>query len=298
MQRDRNFITFLTADFDDAEFKAIAQEYVPDLAFVAARKMESVLPLVGAGMTTDQIRTELDRRAHYGRYDRGKPDLFRSNSYGVKCVDGTLGASILLNHALLLAEANNLIPITDDIGGQRLLNRKLERIAALEKFPDYRRELDLKAATLALRVLEIYLPKFEFSKFEDALETREHLRGSLENFRSQMSAFATQIKETPYSKDLLREIENTAVGKVRPAVEALEKEIQKSKDSFLMKVIRNANTGSIPIVASMLAGLPASAILGLSAGVLTIEAAIETWQEVRGHKKNGLSLLLGKAARR
>jgi hypothetical protein len=76
-----------------------------------------------------------------------------------------------------------------------------------------------------------------------------------------------QSKRTPYSKELLREIENTAVGKVGPAVDALKNELQKSKDSFLMKVIRNANTGSIPIVASMFACLPASAVLGLSAAV-------------------------------
>jgi hypothetical protein len=297
MQHHPDFIKLLTADLDDAEFKAIAQEHVPDLAFVAARKMEPLLPLVGTGMTTDQIHTELDRRAHYAGFGERKPELFGSNHYGVKCVDGTLGASILLSHALLLGESNNLIPITDDIGGQRLLARKLERISALEKFPDYRRELDLKAATLALRVLEIYVPKFEFSTFDDALETRERLRASLENFRSQMAAFAAQINATPYSKDLLREIENTVAGKVRPAVDALENEIQKSKDSFVMKVIRNAKTGSIPIVASMFAGLPASAVLGLSAGILTIEAAIETWQEVKRHKKNGLSLLIGKAAR-
>jgi len=59
---------------------------------------------------------------------------------------------------------------------------------------------------------------------------------------------------------------------------------------------RVTDTGSIPIVASMTAGLPATAVLGLGAGLLTIEAAIETWREVRTHHKNGLSFLLGKAA--
>lgn len=86
--------------------------------------------------------------------------------------------------------------------------------------------------------------------------------------------------------------------KVRPAVEALETELQKTRDAFLTKIVRNAQTGSIPIVASMFAGLPAEAVLGLSAGVLTIEAAIETWREAKRHRKNGLSLLLGEAARK
>ncbi|MCI0422991.1 MAG: hypothetical protein L0312_27835, partial [Acidobacteria bacterium] len=129
MQEHPAFVTLLTADLDDQEFKAIAQEYVPDLAFVAARKMEPLLPLVGSGMNTSQIRTELEYR--YGGWgDDDKPDLFRPRAYGVKRVDGTLAASILLNHALLLADSNNLIPITDDPGGQQQLARKLERIAA------------------------------------------------------------------------------------------------------------------------------------------------------------------------
>lgn len=294
MQDHPAFLTLLTADLDDQEFKAIAQESVPDLVFVAARKMESLLPLVGSGLSMSQTRAELEERARYAHW-RGdeKPDLFRPRHYGVKRVDGTLAASILLNHAFLLADSNNLIPVTDDPGGQRLLARKLERIAGLRNFSDYRRELDLKAATLAVRVLDTYLPKFKFATFEDALHTRERLRGSLENFRAQMSAFAAQISATPYSKDLLREIENTVATKVRPAVEAIDTEIQKTKDAFLTKLVRNAQTGSIPIVASMLAGLPAEAVLGLSAGILTIEAAIETWREAKRHRKNGLSLLLG-----
>jgi hypothetical protein len=294
MQDHPNFLTLLTADLDDQEFKAIAQESVPDLVFVAARKMEPLLPLVGSGMSMSQTRAELEKRARYAiRHEDEKPDLFRSRPYGVKRVDGTLAASILLNHAFLLADSNNLIPITDEPVGQRLFARKLERIAGLRNFADYRRELDLKAATLAVRVLDTYLPKFKFATFEDALHARERLRGSLENFRAQMSAFAAQISATPYSKDLLREIENTVATKVRPAVEAIDTEIQKTKDAFITKLVRNAQTGSIPIVASMLAGLPAEAVLGLSAGILTIEAAIETWREAKRHRKNGLSLLLG-----
>ena len=39
-------------------------------------------------------------------------------------------------------------------------------------------------------------------------------------------------------------------------------------------------------------------VLGLSAGVLTVEAAVETWREGKRKRKIGLSLLLGEAARR
>jgi hypothetical protein len=299
MQEHPDFLTLLTADLDDQEFKAIAQERVPDPVFVAALEMEPLLPLVGFGMNTSKIRAGLEFRGRFDSRGEGeKPDLFKSGFYGVKFVHGTLAASILLNHAFLLADSHNLIPITDDRGGQQLLARKLERIAGLRKFADYRREPDLKTATLAVRVLDTYLPRFKFATFEDALEARERLRAPLENFRSQMSAFAAQIDAAPYNKELSREIENTVAAKVRPAVAALETEVQKTQDAFLTKVVRNAQTGSIPIVASMFAGLPAEAVLGLSAGILTIEAAIETWREAKRHRKNGLSLLLGEAARR
>jgi len=294
MQDHPAFLTLITSDLDDEEFKALAAEYLPDLAFVAARKMEPLLPLVGSGMTTSQIRKDLETRAHYASWgDDERPDLFRPRAYGVKRVSGTLAASILLNHAMLLADANNLIPITDDAGGKQLLGRKLARIAGMQKFAKYRQELELNAATLAVRVLETYLPRFQFATFEDALETRHRLRDSLDNFRSQMLAFAAQIEAMPYSKDLLRQVENTVATKVCPAVEALETELQKTRDGFLTKVIRNAQTGSIPIVASMFAGLPPEAVLGLSAGILTVEAAIETWRDSKRQRKNGLTLLLG-----
>jgi hypothetical protein len=43
----------------------------------------------------------------------------------------------------------------------------------------------------------------------------------------------------------------------------------------------------------MFAGLPASAVIALSAGVITMEAAITTYREITRTRRNGLSLLLG-----
>jgi hypothetical protein len=124
------------------------------------------------------------------------------------------------------------------------------------------------------------------------VQAREKLRGPLADFREAMSAFVADIEESPHSPTFQRRIERLVAARVKPAITALEQEIRTSRDSFIAKCVRNTQTGSIPIVASLFAGLPASLVVGISAGVVTFEAAIETYLEVRRKKRNGLTLFL------
>jgi hypothetical protein len=290
-----DFLKLITADLDDAEFRRIAAEASDDRVFIAARKMEPVLPLVAEGCgDADAVREELHRRATYASRtgDAGDSALFDGKYYGVKDVDPTLAATILLNHAYLLADEYDLIPFTDDRVAERMMRRKLRRITELPGYQDYRRELNFGAADLAMRVLEERLPRFEFRDGEEMLAAREKFADLLGDFRAAMREFAAEIDESPYDDKFQQKIERVVATKVQPAIAALDREVRTSRDSFVAKTMRNVKTGSVPIVASIFVGMPTALVLGLSAGVLTFEAAVETYLEVRAKKRHGLTVFL------
>ena len=294
MQRRPEFVEFITADLGDDEFARIVRKHAPWPVFVAADKLEPILPLVGEGLDVDEVRKHLK---HRGAIDHGSdPDdfeLFHTWRYGAKEVDPVLGASILLNHALLLSEQSGLIPFTDDNTSNELLRCKLRRVSNDAGFAEYRKRLNLGAATLGIRVLEEFLPKFHFERIDDALEARCKLDDRLSAFREAMLALAADIQESPYDETFMERVERTIASRVRPAVRNLENEIQKSRDSFVSKCLRNIQTGAIPIAASIFAGLPTEAVIAVSAGVLSLGAAMETYREIKRVKANGLTLLLG-----
>lgn len=292
-QGDPEFLKLITADLGDSEFRRIAEESWNVPVFVAATKMEPLLPLIGAdGGDPDTIRTELDVRTRYATSWRGTKTLFDPDAYGVKEVHPTLAATILLNHAFLLADRHDLIPFTDDQLSVRLMQRKLRRLEEMSGFSDFKRELALGTAALAMRVLDEQLPRFEFRNIEEVLEARGKLKEQLDSFREAMRAFAGEINESPYDTKFHQRVERIVATKVQPAITALEREVRTSRDSFVAKCVRNVKTGSVPIMASVVIGLPASVVVGLSAGVLTFEAALETYLEVRAKKRHGLTLFL------
>jgi hypothetical protein len=148
------------------------------------------------------------------------------------------------------------------------------------------------SAALALCVLDEQLPRFRFRGAEDVLTARAKLADQLGTFREAIRAFAAEIDESPYDATFQQKVERVVAAKVRPALTELEREIRTSRDGFVARCVRNVRTGSVPILASIFVGLPASVIIGLSAGVVTVEAALETYLDIRAKKRHGLSLFL------
>jgi hypothetical protein len=296
MQERPNFVELITADMGDTEFREIAETGWHNPVYVAAKKMEAPVPLVGHSElgSIQEIAGELNSRLRYAAMISGESGgLFADGYYGVKEVEPVLAASILLNHAFLLSDAHGLVPFTDDSMCLRLMQRKLKRVMELPGFQDFRRTLAIGTASLSLRVLEEYLPRFKFNDVEEILTAREKLAEQLEDFRQAMAALAAEIEESPYDTGFTQRVERTIATRVRPAIAALENEIKTSRDGFITKFIRNTQAGTLPVVGSILAGLPASAVIAISAGVLTFEAAIETYLEISRKKRNGFTLLLG-----
>lgn len=295
MQETPNFPEYIRSDLLDQSFCECAEVAFPERAFIAARKMESLLPVVGDGLESDATYKDIVDRANY-HGSRRETSLLSDRAYGLKQVNGILSASILLNHAVLLAAKNDLVPVTDNELARELLGLKMNRVAKNEGVSEYRKELTLKSSSLAMRVLEFHLPKFDFASHDDALRAREKLEGPLVDFRTEIAALSVKIENEPYSENFAKEIDDITLNQIRPAVQAMEKEIRTSKDSFVSRVLKNAQTGSIPIAATLFVGLPPEAVLAISAGVLTVEAALNTYQKIEQAKMNGFSVLLGKAA--
>lgn len=296
MQKRADFIELITADTSDPEFQKIVETGWNNPVFVAATKMEPLLPLVEKPTSGKSRLVEmLRRRSTYANYRSDRPaELFSSRSYGVKEVEPVLAASILLNHAFLLSEQHGLLPFTDDLMCVKLMQRKLKRVVELPGAQDFRRALDIGTASLSMRVLEEYLPRFKFASVEDVLTAREKLAEQLDEFRRAMAALAAAIEESPYDAQFERRVEQIVATKVRPAITALEQEIRTSRDGFIAKCVRNTQVGTVPIIGSIFAGLPASAVIAISAGLLTFEAAIETYMEISRKRRNGFTLLLKK----
>lgn len=296
MQERPDFIDLVCSDVDDPEFRDIVEADWRSPLFVAATKMEPLLPLVGESRPGKlELVEELRHRAGYASWKRPpEEELFAPMVYGVKQVEPVLAASILLNHAFLLSEQHGMVPFTDDSMCMRLMQRKLKRVCEMPGFHDFRRMLDLGTASLSMRVLEEHVPRFSFTTAEDILVAREKLAEQLDAFRQAMAALAAGIEEWPYDNNFMRRVEQVTATKVRPAISALEGEIRTSRDSFITKCIRNTQAGTVPVVGSIMAGLPASAVIAISAGVLTFEAAVETYLELSRKKRNGFTLLLKK----
>ncbi|MFJ1460922.1 hypothetical protein [Nocardia sp. N2S4-5] len=297
VQKRPDFLELLIADVDDPEFAAVVESGWREPAFIASLKVEfgrgrghgpaAGSPLVRAGR---KLLESLRMREEHGSL-WSEPDIFGS-TYGVREVEPVIAASILLNHAFLVAEEYGFVPFTDDPMCALLMRRKLERIAAEPGFSDFRRMYAIGASALSLRVLEEHLPSFNFERAEDVLEAREKLRGPLESFRHAMAALTAEVETAPYDPAYPDHIERIVSTKVRPAIVALENEIRTSRDGFVNKVLRNTQTGTLPIVGSIFIGLPASAVIAISAGVLTLEAAAETYLELSRKKRNGFTLFL------
>lgn len=249
--------------------------------------------MIGAAGDPDAVRADLEDRATFWAtvlHERRSGRLFDPEIYGVKEVHPTLAATILLNHAFLLSDQHGLIPFTDDERSVRLMQSKLRRIEEMSGFADFKRRMALGAASLAMRVLDENLPKFDFRDVSDVLNARDKLKNQLDDFREAMRAFASEIDESPYDAMFQQKVERVVARRIQPAITALDREVRTSRDSFVAKWMRNVRTGSVPIVASVFVGLPAAVMVGLSAGVLTLEAALETYLEVRAKKRNGLTL--------
>jgi hypothetical protein len=140
--------------------------------------------------------------------------------------------------------------------------------------------------------MSLHLPKLKLTSFDDVLEQKEKLGEELALFQNDLSKFSAEVKATPFDDSYKREIEQMIAKSINPAVDSIRAKLLGVRRGFLGKLIKGAKAGTVPIAATLFAGMPLPYVLALSAGVIAIEALWETKSERRNiTDQNGLSFL-------
>jgi hypothetical protein len=223
--------------------------------------------------------------SHYSDHPMG-------GRYGFIRMSPELGASILLNHTIAACHRYDLVPFTNNTLYQDFLLNKFQRISQSKLIADYKNELRITSSIIALRVMDLHLPRLELRSFEDVLELKERMPSELERFRYEMTKFAAEVQATPIEESYEKEIERIIAIKINPAKADIEVKLKGMNRKFAGRIMKGAKAGAVPIVATLFAGVPLSYVLALSAGVITLEAL---WEDHVERKEitntNGLSFL-------
>ena len=205
-------------------------------------------------------------------------------------VSPVLGTSVMLSHVLAFSLRNSVQPLTDSRHYWDLLNRKFKRtnLASLPALTNHR------IASLGAEVLRLELPQLAFSSFDDVLVIRHNKESELVQFRLALAKFLDVSSSGFMSDDLMRESNDIAIRKVRPALAELELSLRESKNAAVLKGFKDARLAApIPIIAALMTGIPLIYSLAISAGLVSVDTFAEYYRskkEIRG--RNGLALLL------
>jgi tetratricopeptide (TPR) repeat protein len=156
-------------------------------------------------------------------------------------------------------------------------------------------ELGLKKDILTLNVIGENFPSLFHIESRKILKVRKKLEPQLDYFRAEMDKYCIEIQNQPYSSEFVNEIQRVIKGKINPLIMKLKKEIETSKDEFivnLFKSIPTIKTGAT-FGLSVFAGLPVWLAFGIASGVAFINSLVEHEAQLRKIKrKNGLGIFL------
>lgn len=300
--RREGILNFLSPQVNVRErFFDVVQDDLSDKEFVDAvsRMRLPFMYLGGSKLPQDHSSImEAYRSSEFSAAARGllSSDWRFGTSYlfGLFKLPPVLGMSILLNHALLCCAKYDLTPMTDKTDYEHLFLRKLHRSLGRPISQDYSRAKRIASGLMALQVLHRAVPLLQLADYEDVLECRHRLEDELERFRSAMDRFVASVHLAGSPLDLHGETEKVIDTQIIPAISDMENKLRVSKGKFFQRLIRGAKVGVVPIVATALVGVPIPYLLAISAGVVTLEAVLETkseQDEIRG-QTNGLSFVL------
>ena len=154
-------------------------------------------------------------------------------------------------------------------------------------------KINITAVNLSVILLDAHLPNFDNMSFEDVLEWREKLSDPLDNFRKEMSMYATKVRSTPWTRDFEDEIKTLVVGTINPAIDSLKKEAESYKYNRIPTLLKSTlSLKPLPIISSVFIGMPVEYALLFATGALALDSYIEAKKEEKIISNNGLSLLL------
>ena len=156
-------------------------------------------------------------------------------------------------------------------------------------------EFGLKKDILTLNVIGENFPSLSHVESRKILKVRKQLEPQLNYFRTEMDKYCIGIQNQPYSSEFVNEIQGIIKGKINPLIMKLKKEIETSKDEFIVNLLKNIPTikTGTTFGLSVFAGLPVWLAFGIASGVAFINSLVEHKARLRKIKrKNGLGIFL------
>jgi hypothetical protein len=207
------------------------------------------------------------------------------------------GESLMIRHALAVAARYCLVPFCDDRIHWDALRSRIESIqgngavkAVLSKYGYMK---DVSTSLLAQIAISETVPSFENVPLETVIEFRDSRAEELERFRDEMRRLTAEMEAEPWDEDMHRHVQDAIDLKVKPALRAVEDEINNCKDKFWSSATQQiAKVGPLPMIGAMYAGVPPHVAVALGGAVAALGVILETWAAKRKVRRNGFALLL------
>lgn len=210
-------------------------------------------------------------------------------------VSPVLGMAVLVSHVLSFCIRNPVYPVTDSLFHWKLLARKFERLADDPAIQGLRGDQRKKIAALGLEVLDLELPNLEASTFDEILHIRAKHSEQLGPFREAMAMFANFSSTNFWSREFAQECSDIAMLKVSPALRNLRSSLEQSRDKVVVEAFKKLRTAHvvIPLISTLLAGMPLIYGMAISAGLISAESFLELYIERKKIRTgNSLSFLM------
>jgi hypothetical protein len=224
-----------------------------------------------------------------------------------------LGLSLTISQALLIAEEESVIPLTDTPLMHKLLLKKYEKAAKRSDAPSQeiiaRRTLAerLKFELLSLNVAARIVPNSELSQrsIQEIVRYRENCKDELRRFRALLWSLTDDIESQPLSPEFRKDILKVIDQKIEPELQKLSDQMQSTYEKMFgqlaLKVgkaaLKALAGGLSPLVLAAVGGLNPGLALALSAstaasvGLLSLPELVDYWQNKKILRRNSVAYL-------
>ncbi len=212
-----------------------------------------------------------------------------------------VGQSVMLNKTVMAAQALDLVPFSDDPSHLEVLHNKYVRVldhycgGDSSALSAWKAKQQMRKYVSAVKLIEVVLPNLETLNVDDLLEIRLKLGDELGLFRSEVDSLSSQLKCEVLDIEFERELDMQVRQKVVPSIEQLKRRLELADKKIGLKLIKKLQSPQpvIPFLISAFSPIPLYAALLVSAGIITLEVAIETYLEKSEIRNTtGLSYLL------
>jgi hypothetical protein len=224
-----------------------------------------------------------------------------------------LGLSLTISQALLIAEEESVIPLTDMPLMHKLLLKKYKRAG---RGPDgwseeiiARRTLaeNLKFELLSLNVAARIVPNRELAQrsIQEIIKYRENCKGELRRFRAFLWSVTDDIESQPLSPEFRKDVLKLIDQKIEPELQKLSDEMHSTYEKMFGRLVAKVGKAALKAVAGGLGPLVLAAIGGLnpglalalssstavSVGLLSLPELVDYWQNKKILRRNSVAYL-------